>query len=84
MFLIDWFKNTLHSKKKMKDILETEKDKELFEQLEAAFGEERALKAIEEIKRFKVLNQGRAFNFVFNELAQFRAIEKKKDLDNED
>lgn len=80
-----WLFSKLRSTKlSKKSILEDDKDEELFIQLDAAFGESKALEIIRDIKQFKDNNKGKAFKFIFNELGQFKAIEKKKDLDKED
>ena len=73
--LFDWLKK----RNVKKDIIETDKDKELFVQMEAAYGEQRALNIVKQVKEFKDRNPGKTFSFIFDELGNFLAIDKSKD-----
>ena len=47
--------------------------------MEAAYGEQRALNIVKQVKDFKDRNQGKTFSFIFDELGNFIAIDKSKD-----
>ena len=76
--LFDWLKK----RNVKKDIIETDKDKELFVQMEAAYGEQRALEIVKKVKDFKEQHKGKTFSFLFDELGNFIALDKSKDKED--
>lgn len=55
-------------------------EKELFEQLSAAFGETKTKKILKKIKQVKEKSPKTVFNFYFKEDGTFVAVDKKKDV----